>query len=260
MPRLHLFEFEDQSWFPAILRDYMTDYLQHVANQFNLLEPIIPLLEKGLAQSKGNRIIDLASGGGGAWLSILPNLKKSFPDVQVKLTDYYPNVRAFQETVFRGGDDHFSYAEQPIDARAVPPDLTGFRTQFLSFHHFRPHDAQRILQNAVDEGQVIGIFEAQERSIASFLQFFFSPIFVLLLTPFIKPFSLGRLIFTYLIPVLPLLIWFDGLVSVLRTYKPEEMKAMTQQVKGGESYNWEIGVKANGPSRLPYLLGYPKES
>jgi hypothetical protein len=42
----------------------MTDYLQHVANQFNLLEPIIPLLEKGLAQSKGNRIIDLASGGG----------------------------------------------------------------------------------------------------------------------------------------------------------------------------------------------------
>ena len=27
LPRLHLFEFEDQRWFPAVVRRCMTDYL-----------------------------------------------------------------------------------------------------------------------------------------------------------------------------------------------------------------------------------------
>ena len=258
MKRLHIFEFEDQSWFPSFIRDYMTDFLQFVTNQFDMYKGIIPILKKGIEKSGGNTVIDLASGAGGGWKKIAEHLKKEVPDVQVVLTDYYPNVDAFQHFVYKNGDA-FSYKKESISALDVPKNLKGFRTQFLSFHHFKLEDAQQILQNAVDCRTPIGIFEAQERSIAHFIQFFFSPINVLLSTPFIRPFKLGRIIFTYLIPLVPLFVWWDGLVSVLRTYSVSEMEAMTKQLENGDSFVWEIGKKKNGPMVIPYLLGIPKE-
>ncbi len=46
----------------------------------------------------------------------------------------------------------------------VPRELKGFRTMFTSFHHFPPEEARAILQNAVDAGEGIGIFEITRRA------------------------------------------------------------------------------------------------
>jgi len=257
MPRFHLIEFEDQQWFPKNIRNYMTDFLGFVTNQFDLFKGAVPILQKGLEKSGGSQIIDLASGGGGAWLKLVNHLKEKQPNIQVKLTDYFPNHTAFEKMVKKGGSD-FSFEKERVNALEVPKHLKGFRTQFLSFHHFKPEDAQQILQNAVDNQSVIGIFEGQKRSIAHFIQFFFSPINVLLMTPFIRPFSFGRIIFTYLIPVVPVFVWWDGLVSVLRTYSVKEMTDMTKRLNNADSFEWEIGEIKNGPVTNIYLLGYPK--
>ena len=257
MPRFHLIEFEDQHWFPKNIRNYMTDFLQFVTNQFDLFKGSVPILQKGLAKSGQSQIIDLASGGGGAWLKLVEHLKTSHPTLKVKLTDYYPNHTAFEKMV-REGNGHFEFEKASVNALQVPKNLKGFRTQFLSFHHFKPTDAQQILQNAVDNQAVIAIFEAQKRSIPHFIQFFFSPINVLLMTPFIRPFSFGRILFTYLIPIVPIFVWWDGLVSVLRTYSVGEMETMTKDLKDGDSFEWEMGEVKNGPVVNLYLLGYPK--
>ncbi len=68
-----------------------------------------------------------------------------------------------------------------------------------------PKGAKAILQNALDSNQAIGIFEAQQRDIKNLVRMLLSSIAVLLMTPFIKPFKFDRIIFTYLIPVLPLI-------------------------------------------------------
>ena len=62
MKRVHLFEFEDQNWFPDLLINYGTDLLQFLSNKSKLFKPAIPILEKGLKRSKTNHIIDLGSG------------------------------------------------------------------------------------------------------------------------------------------------------------------------------------------------------
>lgn len=258
MKRFHLFEFEDQQWFPANIRNYMTDYLQFVATKADPYKSIIPLLKKGLQKCSTNTIIDLASGGGGGWSNITPKLQKEVPDLKVILTDFFPNILAFKETV-KQNEDVFTYETDAVNALDVPEKLKGFRTQFLSFHHFKPEQAKQILQNAVDTGSGIAIFEAQERSISTFLQFSFVPIAVLLLTPFIRPFKLGRIIFTYLIPLMPLAIWWDGVISVLRTYKLEEMKEMTQALINAENYEWKIEKIDQKPMPVLYLMGYPKD-
>lgn len=256
MARIHLFEFEDLKWFPSFLRDYMTDFLQFLSNKTKLYKPIIPILKKGLELSKTNQIIDLGSGGGGGLYWLNSELKKDIPDLKIILTDYYPNISAFKFA--KQQSDNFDYIESPIDARNVPSDLNGLRTQFLSLHHFKPKDAKQILQNAINSKRNIAVFEAQERSFPSILAMLFSPLSVLFTTPFIKPFKIGRLIFTYLIPIIPIVVLWDGIVSCLRTYSVKEMNALVKDLRAYDTYTWEINKVKSGPGVVLYLLGTKK--
>jgi hypothetical protein len=256
MGRIHLFEFEDQSWFPSFLRDYGTDFLQFLSNITKMYRPIIPVIQRGLEKSGTHTIVDLGSGGGGGLIWLNSELLKEIPDLKIILTDLYPNTDAFAYT--QSQSRNFEYIDKSVDARKVPVELKGLRTQFLSLHHFAPEDATKILQNAVDSRSSIAIFEGQERSVPSILAMLFSPITVLLTTPFIRPFKWGRIVFTYLIPLVPLFVLWDGVVSSLRTYSIDEMKNLVQNVKGSESFDWEIKKVKSGPSILLYLLGTKK--
>ncbi|MEX0315377.1 MAG: hypothetical protein AB3N18_14470 [Allomuricauda sp.] len=258
MGRIHLFEFEDQKWFPNFLRNYGTDFLQFLSNKAKIYKPVIPVLERGLKASGTDKIIDLGSGGGGGLLWLNSELKKTHPDLKIVLTDYYPNLSAFEYTKEKA--DNFEYIHTSVDARNVPESLKGFRTQFLSLHHFKPTDAKQILQSAVNANSVIGVFEAQERSVPSILAMLFSPISVLLTTPFIKPFRIGRLIFTYLIPIVPLFVLWDGVVSSLRTYSAIEMNGLVDDLENKDTYEWKIDRIKSGPGVVLYLLGIPKKT
>ena len=256
MGRVHLFEFEDQGWFPTFLRNYATDFLQFLSNQTKMYKPILPILVKALRKSNTDQIIDLGSGGGGGLIWLNTQLKKNIPNLKIVLTDFYPNISAFEYAKKKA--DNFEFIKTPVDARNVPPELNGLRTQFLSLHHFNPKDAKQILQNSIDTNHSIAIFEGQERSIPSILAMLFSPISVLLTTPFIRPFTIGRIIFTYLIPIVPLVVVWDGLVSSLRTYSVNEMNALIENLNEKEKYNWEVNKVKSGPGVILYLLGIKK--
>lgn len=254
MKRVHLFEFEDFQWFPTFLRNYMTDFLQFLSNRFDLYKSVVPLLSEALEKSGGETIVDLASGGGGGLLKLSEHLKAQHPQLKIILTDFYPNITAFKRTVALS--PVFTYSEQSVNAMDVPSNLKGLRTQFLSLHHFRPEAAVKILQNAVDSNTPIALFESQQRDVKSMISMLFSPISVLLVTPFIRPFSIGRIFFTYIIPLVPIFILWDGVVSALRTYSVKEMHELVSNVKGHERYEWKIGVQKSGPG-VPYLIGFP---
>lgn len=257
MKRLHLFEFEDLNWFPQFLRNYVTDFLQSVSNRFDIYQPIVPILQKGLEKAKPQQIIDIASGGGGGWLSLSKHLFAENNDLKIILTDYFPNISAFQQTIKSGGGN-FEFIDESVDACNVPKNLKGLRTQFLSFHHFPPEKAKLILQNAVENHSPIAIFEAQERSLICFIAMLIAPLNVLFLTIFIRPFSVARIIFTYLIPIVPLIVLWDGIVSALRTYSIDEMKDLVEQAKNSDNFEWEINRVENRGLPILYLLGYPK--
>lgn len=209
--------------------------------------------------STGNdTIIDIGSGGGGGFLKIAGHLRKSIPHLKVILSDICPNVDAFKK-VKAQQPDIFEYIAQPVNAMDVPKHLKGFRTQFLSLHHFRPKDAKAILQNALDSNQAIGIFEAQQRDMKDLVRMIFSPLTVLLMTPFIKPFKLERIFFTYLIPVLPLSTLWDGIISVLRTYTIRELKQMISELRNSTHFNWDVGIAKGKQNAILYLLGTPKK-
>ena len=256
MGRIHLFEFEDQKWFPTFLRNYGTDFLQFLSNKTKLYKPIIPVIKKGLEKEGVNQIIDLGSGGGGGLFWLNTELTKEIPDLKIILTDFYPNIPAFKFA--QKNYNNFEFIKKSIDARDVPKRLKGLRTQFLSLHHFKPSEAKQILQNIIDNQKAIAIFEAQERSFKSILAMIFSPLSVLLITPFIRPFKIGRIIFTYLIPIVPLFVLWDGIVSCLRTYSIKEMTELVKDLNETETYDWKINKIKSGPGVILYLLGTKK--
>lgn len=251
MKRFHLIEIHEQIWCPAPIRNAATDYLQFAITFGNVYQPIFRHLKTALNKTGSRKIIDLCSGGGGAWVS----LKKEFADTEITLTDFYPNLAAFRELKEHHG---LYFQEDSINALDVPENLKGFRTMFTAFHHFRPAQAREILRDAANKNCGIGIFEATPRNLKTLLIMLLTPIFVLLLTPKIRPFRLSRIVFTYLIPIVPIVVLFDGIVSVLRTYTPDELKEFTHDL--GDDYIWEIGEERSEKSPIPiiYLIGYPK--
>ena len=83
---------------------------------------------------------------------------------------------------------------------------------------------------------------------------------VLRMTPFIRPFRWSRLLWTYLVPLVPFAVLFDGLVSCLRTYRVEELRDLTARLEAND-YDWDIGTVKNtaGPIPITYLIGVPNE-
>lgn len=256
MKRVHFIEIEDEAWCPAAVRDGATDYLQFVIAVTNPYKVVLPKLREALAQTKETQIVDLCSGGGGAWRRLLPELIAENPQIQLCLTDKYPNLAAFEafKTEF---PENLTYAETETDAARVPETLKGFRTLFTSFHHFRPDAARGILADAVKNRQGIAVFEFTQRRTLPILSMLLTPLAVWLTTPLIRPVRGSRLLLTYLIPAVPFVVGFDGVVSCLRTYTPDELKDLTGGLSG--EYVWEIGEIPVKGSIVPvtYLIGFP---
>jgi hypothetical protein len=139
----------------------------------------------------------------------------------------------------------------------VPSELKGFRTMFTSFHHFSPEEARAILQNAVDAGEGIGIFEITRRAPLTLGLMFAWALMPFVYTPWIRPFRWSRLLWTYLVPIIPLVFLFDGVVSCLRTYRPQELREIVDKLTAGE-YQWEIGEHSSGRVPITYLIGYAR--
>jgi len=255
--RVHLVELHEQPWFPAVWRDLLTDYLSFYATVFRPYACVAPLLAEALEREGSARIVDLCSGAGRPLLSLVPALQESgIRDLEVVLTDRFPNLGALES--IDGTGAKVTYLTTPIDAADVPMSLKGFRTLLTSFHHFRPESALAILANAVDNGEGVGIFEYTERNwLIWALPTLLIPLFVWLCTPFIRPFRWRRLVWTYLVPIVPIVALWDGFVSNLRSYSVGELNDLVEQVKS-DRYEWQIGkVRSLGLSRVTYVIGIP---
>ena len=178
-------------------------------------------------------------------------------EVGVILRDKYPNLAAFKRAALESRRK-VTVIERPVEATDVPGDLDGFWTMFTSFHHFKEPEARRILSNAVRQHRGIGVFEYTERNFLVWGPTLLAmPLFIWLATPLIRTLSWRRVLWTNLLPVVPVVAVWDGLVSCLRTYSPAELLALTPD-SGPTGYRWEAGrLRAFGGCHITYLLGWP---
>jgi hypothetical protein len=244
--RLHLFEVLDQAWCPQAVRHGATDCLEAVISRSDIYRPIQTEFFQAIADCGALRVVDLCSGGGGPWLSPAwrAALVKHAP-LRVVLTDKFPSGAL---SVRLTGD--FS-----VDAASVPESLRGFRTIFSSFHHFPDDIARGVLGDAVRCGDGFAMAEVTSRTPRAFATMFLMPVLAWLLAPRMRPFRWSRLFLTYLLPLIPLVVLWDGLVSCCRTRTPQELLALTA---GFPEYDWKAGYARGGWLAPVYLIGRPK--
>lgn len=258
IPRMHFFEFEDFAWFPSNIRNYMTDFLRHSTIRMQLHRPMVRILTQAIEKTRTPKVVDLCSGGGGLLAAMHRDICEfKTTDLSITFTDKYPNIEALS-AICQHRPEALHFERASIDATAVPGRLKGIRTMFSAFHHFRPEIAQKILADAVHSGQGIAIFEISRRSLLGFIPMLLSPIGTWIMTPFIRPFNLSRLFFTYIIPAVPFFVMWDGIVSAFRTYTVDEMKAMVARLDS-QNFEWSSGVtNARLGYKITYLVGVPK--
>jgi hypothetical protein len=250
--RLHLFEFGDQQWLPQLLRDAETAYLTAAYRVWpELSRKWAEKISTVLGPSGVVEIVDLCSGSGGPIPQIIEALRKRNYDVHASLTDLYPSPNS-------GLDPRITWRLEPVDAMHVPSTLTGMRTMFSAFHHFRPDAARAILKDAFDSRRAICIFESGSGTLLGMAAMLGVPLAVMALMPLARPFRWAYLLFTYLVPLAPFIIFWDGMVSMLRIYSPDQMQSLMAGLKAPD-YLWELGqIKVRGiPDSLPYLIGRP---
>ena len=256
MRRMQLVELEDLPWFPRVIRNGGTDWLGFMANHTPMFAGVAPAIRRAMQATGTDRIIDLCSGGGGPWLTLERELRKTGP-VTVELSDLYPNSDA-RAYLRQAGQGRLTFHPGSVDATDVSPSMGGVRTMFNSFHHFPPELAKAILADAVRKRRAIAIFEGGFSRWLVLTMPLQLPA-LLIFTPFVRPFRWSRLFLTYLVPVIPFLVLFDGMVSMLRIYLPDELRELVGQVPGHETFDWDIGMTTGrAPFGPLHLIGTPK--
>ncbi|WP_421876406.1 hypothetical protein [Marinoscillum sp.] len=256
MKRIHVFEFEDFQWFPKFLRVCLTNYIVTFHRLLDSAANLTILLTDLLSRTNSRKIVDLCSGGGGPMLWVYDQLKAEFPDLQLTMTDLYPNATAVKRI---GQEGPVTYQPESVDAGNVSENLDGIRTMICSMHHMRPEGLKDILANAQEANQPFLGYEISDNSFPKAIWWIAFPIniiSVLLVTPLVRPMTWQQLVFTYLIPILPLLIAWDGAVSNARTYTLKDMDLILSDLpKTG--YLWETGAMEGKGGKKLYLKGIP---
>ena len=199
-------ELEDLPYFPSLLRNFQTAFIGFVVVRFNVYQAFIEHIRS--LSHPIQPMNDLCSGSGEPAIHIF---KESNCFSHLILSDKFP-------TDLKLDDDKISYDKISTDVLEMEFKHGTYYTMFNAFHHFTDAEKIKIVQKIQNSGSGAFIVEILEPTVFCLLKIFFTTtVGSLLLTPFIRPFSLKRLFFTYIFPVNILTISFDGILSVFKS-------------------------------------------
>ena len=266
MKRIQLFEFEDFGWFPSWLRVCMTNLIVILQKIIGVPELLADLIADILKKKQINSIVDLGSGSGGAMPEVMDSLHEieGLEQVTLTMTDLFPSsemLKKFNTDAL----DKISYLESSVDATNIATAPEGLKTMVNCFHHMPPKKARAILESAQRTNQPLLIYEMGDNNIPLLIWWLLLPvslailiIMVLFMTPFVKPLTWRQIIFTYLIPIIPICYAWDGQASLPRMYTLKDLDHLLGGLGSG-NYTWQKGhaKKKNDKKQGTYLLGLP---
>lgn len=254
MTRLDLPEIADLSGCPEWLRGAMMGYLRIVMERMRIYDAAAPVIASALRRAGIDRIVDLGSGAGGPWPALAGRLSELGVPARVILTDIDPGAPAR----FAPDGPGVTYHPEPVSALSVPGSLGGMRTMFTALHHFEPDEVRALLTDAQSAGVPFAAFEVTRRSSGGLLVPLSVPFLALVYMPLVRPRSALPLLLTYLPPLVPLALGWDGLASTLRSHTAAELRRLIEEIAAPD-YAWRVDqLRVPGlPIRVLQLLGEP---
>lgn len=237
------YELEDHSWFPDSLRAYQTDFLGGIAKLIGLYKPATAFLSGKVTAA--DSIVDLASGSGIPAILATQNL-----GISLTLTDKFPNAK---NADFINKSFNADYLTESLDVIENEIPVGDICTMFNSLHHFSKESLIILLKKIKANNAEAYFFEPIMPTPITFLKVAFSTLILpFFIVPFIKPFRWDRLVFTYLFPIGILATFWDGMISVHKSYSTEELEKMKTEFQNF-GLNISVGTLNGSFANLTYL-------
>jgi hypothetical protein len=184
---------------------------------------VLELIQK----SNENHLVDLCSGNGLYMCKFLKNL--NCPQVKITLTDLHPHFNSEFVNITTNGV--INYHPQALSALSAIRELNGIHLMFSAMHHFNEKELSKILQCAIDNEQTVAFFDySQRKFVMELFAVICGVILLFLMSPLIHPFSWKRLLFTYIVPLVPIILITDSIISRLRAYRLSELNDLLKKL------------------------------
>ncbi|MGB0886903.1 MAG: hypothetical protein ACPGSL_02165 [Vicingaceae bacterium] len=225
MKRKEIKQITNLNWFPFFLKKLITEFLSWFVLKVNASKPFIPVITKILTTTKTKKIINVEFNNGAGIETVTPFLEKDIEVLSINYNNFNTNKN-------------------------------GLYLFVNCFHQFSPDKAKRNLKRICESGNPIVIVEGNNDSLWQIVGMtIFVPLSVLLSAPFVKPFRISRILFTYIIPILPIVIMIDGCIALLKLYNPADLTEITSSLQN-YNYKWKSGKSDNGRGgKIMFLTG-----
>jgi hypothetical protein len=190
------------------------EYVGWVSVQLKLYRPLL----KEIIKFPSNQWIDLASGSGWPACYIQNNASHQ---IHYTLSDLYP------DSVSNEVKKQVEVESESLDINKFQPQNGKQYSLFNAFHHFSSTQQKQLIKKMKEERASCIIAEVLEPSLLSFIQVTLAALIVQPLTAWaIRPFSVLRMITTYLIPVQLVTVAWDGWLSVFKSKTAKQYKEL----------------------------------
>lgn len=240
-------ELEDYSWFPKKLRRWQMEFIGSIAVWTKLYQPLVQVLQQIIEQNKITALQDLCSGSGIPAINIHNKLTSKIP---MLLTDKFPDTSFINKP-------GINYLLKPVDVLELDTEHGTIYTMYNAFHHFTAAQQQEMVQNLANKQAPFLIAEILEPGWLNGIKIFFTTTIIQFLTaPWVQPFSLARLFFTYIVPVNLFTVTYDGIVSVLKSKTAVQYGKLLKNISN-QSYAITVHTVNNWKGNLVYIKGVP---
>jgi hypothetical protein len=238
---MHLFEFNDTPMVPESIRTTMLEVCELCNSGFRSFNHLV--VERVLDESQRSgctTVVEL--GAGTAPITRLLAPEASRRGMTLRPCDLLPNADAFG----RLSDDYPGCVKPVMESvDFTVPRAWGngsLAVVVCTFHHIPPDVRQRTLRALSESADRVMVFEPLRNTLfsAALTLTAVVPALLLPLTALTRPGRLRRFVWCWLIPVVPIIFFWDGIVSCLRQWSPATWKRELSKL--GRTPEIEAGV------------------
>lgn len=253
--RYQAFQWTNQPWMPKFLRKCADEYLDFLVGFMGINRPFLPLFQELFNLTKPNTVVVLngMTGGGPAFMASELRSMRGGHLTMTLSDDHLDKARALQIGELSGETlDSISSLATTVQGPAVAVAIN-------SFHRLSNEKAILTLKEVSEKFDGVLIAEGNNRSPRQVFGMLIAvPALVFATAFFVPPFSIKRLLFTYLIPLIPLVVVWDGIAALFRIFPPEDLLMLAEQA-GRSDYEWKSAKVPNHRGGFYiYLMGYRK--
>ncbi len=249
-------ECNDSPHCPQFIRESILEVLGQSIRDAGVYEKLAPRFIEFCAEAQVKDVLELGAGSGestAVFLDAIRQTNQSPPHVYI--SDLFPMVEVMARTCKRF-PGVLTPITEPVDIGDLGDVVSHDMHMVLSaFHHLDTGVARVFLQKVQEQKSAVFIAEPFTNSLRAFVPLFLHGFTGLARNGvFSSRMRLVKFFFTFLIPLIPMCLLWDGLISMIRMYSEEEFMAVVASLPdSGQSYLWqyeEVEVPLGGTASV----------